>query len=182
MIKFLVAVLTGLIGAALLHIVIILALPQFTGKDAYTRVAAKGPANRFYSLGDRPDAAGLANVDPFLKVAVCHFDVGRQSVRLMARGRGTFWSLAIFDSAANEVFSMSDRTSVDGNLDVLIASPPQIARIRKTPMEGLAQAIIVAMPRDVGYVVLRSMAPQPTLEGAASDFLAEARCAPVAGL
>ncbi|RVK07950.1 DUF1254 domain-containing protein, partial [Sinorhizobium meliloti] len=32
------AILVGLVGAALLHIVIILALPQFTGRDAYTRV------------------------------------------------------------------------------------------------------------------------------------------------
>lgn len=181
-VKVLVAAFTGLIGAALLHIVIILTLPQFTGRDAYTRVIDSGPANRFITLDDRPNAAGLANVDPFLRVAVCHFNLGAMPVRLLARGDTTFWSLAIFDSAANEVFSMTDRTSVDGNLDVLIASPVQVNRIRKTSANLLAQSILVEMPRDAGYAVLRVMVPQPSFEEAASDFLSEAACSPVAGL
>lgn len=182
MIRFLVAVLTGLIGAALLHIIIILSLPQFTGKDAYTRVTSKGPPNRFYSLGDRPDQTGLSNMDPYLKVAVCHFTTDMQPIRLMADGDVEFWSLAIYDSAANEVFSMTDRTSVTGPLDVLIASPAQIARVRKASSEALAQAIIVEMRRPAGYAVLRTMAPQPSFDEAASDFLNGAVCSPAVGL
>ncbi len=40
--SFLYAIAVGLVGAALLHIVIILSLPSFTGRDAYTRVQAFG--------------------------------------------------------------------------------------------------------------------------------------------
>lgn len=181
MVRFAIAVLTGLIGAALLHIIIILALPQFTGKDAYTRVVNKGPANRFIPLADRPDASGLSNLDPYIKVAVCHFDVETQPQRLMARGDLEFWSLSIYDSASNEVFSMTDRTSVTGDLDVLLATSVQIARIRRAQPEALVQAIIVEMPRPEGYAVLRAMAPQPSLQEGAVTFLAEAACVPANG-
>ena len=44
--SFLYAIAIGLVGAALLHIVIILSLPSFTGRDAYTRVQAFGETNR----------------------------------------------------------------------------------------------------------------------------------------
>ncbi|MHB0954420.1 MAG: DUF1254 domain-containing protein [Allorhizobium sp.] len=175
------AVLTGLMGAALLHIIIILALPNFTGRDAYTRVVAEGPEHSFHSLGDTPDAAGLSNLDPYIKVAVCHFDVTTQPIRLLAGFSPSFWSVAIYDSDSNEVFSMNDRTSVAGVLDVLAASPVQLSRIRKSVPPSLAQSIIVELKEPTGYAVLRAMAPQPSFEQAAREFLGDALCIPFEG-
>ncbi|MGL4199682.1 MAG: DUF1254 domain-containing protein, partial [Allorhizobium sp.] len=40
--KRLYALLTGIFGAVLLHIIIILGVPHFTGRDAYTRVTSEG--------------------------------------------------------------------------------------------------------------------------------------------
>ncbi len=72
MLRVLFAILAGLFGAALLHLVIILSLPHFTGKDAATRVASEGDLDKFYLLGGftmtRP---GLSNDDPFVRTAVC---------------------------------------------------------------------------------------------------------------
>lgn len=180
--KVLLAVATGLIGAAVLHIIIILSVPHFTGRDAYTRVQAEGEANDFHPLSADIDEAGLSNMDPFLRTAVCHFDTTSAPVRLLAQNGRTFWSVAIFDADANEVFSMNDRTSVDGVLDVLIASPQQVARIRRAPPDALSQSIIVEMPARSGYAVLRIMVPQPSFEEGAKAFLSEAACAQFAGL
>ncbi|MGV8936047.1 MAG: DUF1254 domain-containing protein [Allorhizobium sp.] len=176
--RLLLAILTGLIGAALLHIIIILALPHFTGSDAYTRVMAEGRANRFHALDDSRDEAGLVNMDPYLKIAVCHFDTATQAERLLARGNSRFWSLSIFDADSNEVFSMNDRTSVDGTLDVLLASPLQLTRLRKTLPAVLSQSILVELPSPSGYAVLRTMAPQTSFEETADDLLSGALCVP----
>lgn len=176
MLKLLFAVITGLIGAALLHLVIILALPHFTGRDAYTRILMRGDMNRFTALSDLPDDTGLFNGDPFIKVAVCSFDIETAPVRLMARGGVPFWSLAVYDSASNEVFSMNDRTSVGGDLDVVLASPVQLTGLRKALPEALAQSILVEMPRADGYAVLRTMVPQKSFDTGARNFLAEAGC------
>ncbi len=183
------AVITGLIGAALLHIIIILALPHYTGRDAFTRVKALGPSNRFVSLKDHSDLApteraegqGLSNTDPFLKVAACHFDLTLAPLRLLAPAGPSFWSLAVYDADSNEVFSMNDRTSVGGDLDAVVASPVQVAQIRKAPGAALTQSIIVEHPGTTGYVVLRTMVPAPSFEAQARDFLAEAICAPLTG-
>lgn len=185
------AALTGLIGAALLHIIIILALPNFTGKDAYTRIKATGPSHRFIVLPDRADSQAdgraevsdpmaLSNVDPFLKVAVCHFDIARAPLRLYAAAGPGFWSMAVFDASSNEVFSMNDRTSVGGDLDAVVATPAQVAQIRKAPGAALTQSILVEYRGLTGYVVLRTMVPAPSFKAQARTFLDEALCAPLA--
>ncbi|MFN7012490.1 MAG: DUF1254 domain-containing protein [Allorhizobium sp.] len=178
------AVVIGLIGAAILHIVIILALPQFTGKDAYTRVKATGQSHRFHILPDwsneRADADALTNVDPYLKVAVCHFDIARAPLRLLAPSGPSFWSMAVFDANSNEVFSMNDRTSVVGDLDALVATPAQVAQIRKAPGAALTQSIIVEYQGTTGYIVLRTLVPAQSFGPEARAFLDEALCAPLA--
>jgi uncharacterized membrane protein len=127
------AILVGLVGAALLHIVIILALPQFTGKDAYSRVLGLYEMDSFFPLTSEPGPTGLANDDPFLRVAVCGFSVDAGPARFVAKGAVPFWSLAIYDANSNEIFSMNDHTAVNGNLDLVMATPIQLVDLRKTP-------------------------------------------------
>jgi uncharacterized membrane protein len=170
------AILTGVLGAALLHLIIILSLPHFSDRDAYTRIEDEGDENHFYMLDNKDDDAGLSNSDPYIRTAVCAFDIGSQPVRLNAKGNVPFWSLSVYDAASNEVFSMSDRTSVGGALDLLLASPVQLTGIRKALPPSLAQSILVEVPRAEGYVVLRAMAPEASFDDAARTFLSEAGC------
>jgi uncharacterized membrane protein len=179
MLKILLSILVGLVGAALLHLVIILALPHFTGRDAFTRVLMEGDPDRFHPLEASLDAAGLGNTDPYIRTAVCPITMDQQPARLMASGNVPFWSLTIFDSASNEIFSMNDRTAVDGVLDVVVASPVQLAAIRKASPPELEQTILVETTQSEGYAILRTMAPQPSFEPAAGAFLAGASCAPL---
>jgi uncharacterized membrane protein len=71
---------------------------------------------------------------------------------------------------------MSDRTSVGGQLDVLLATPLQLTGIRKALPASLSQSILVETPRPHGYAVLRTMAPQASFDEAARSFLSEAGC------
>jgi uncharacterized membrane protein len=172
------AILVGLVGAALLHIVIVLALPRFTGKDAYSRVLGLYEMDSFFSLNAEPGPTGLANDDPYLRVAVCGFSVDGGPARFVAKGAVPFWSLAIYDANSNEIFSMNDHTAVNGNLDLVMATPIQLVDLRKAPPENLAQSILVEMPDEEGYAVLRALAPMDSFEETARDFLAEASCEP----
>lgn len=181
MLRVLFAILAGLFGAALLHLVIILSLPHFTGRDAATRIAAEGDLDKFYLLDATDDDAGLSNDDPFVRTAVCSFDVGENPVRLTAKGNVPFWSVALYDAASNEVFSMNDRTSVEGALDILIGTPIQLTELRKALPAGLQKTILVESTRPEGYAVLRTLAPQASFDAAARSFLAEAGCDQYAG-
>ncbi|OOG66923.1 hypothetical protein BLJAPNOD_03615 [Ensifer sp. M14] len=168
----------GLVGAALLHIVIVLVLPQFTGRDAYTRVLGLLEMDSFFSLTSTPGPTGLSNDDPYLRTAVCSFSIADGPARFLASGSVPFWSLAVFDSSSNEVFSMNDHTAVNGRLDLVVATPIQLVELRKAPPQALAQSIMVEMKEEDGYAVLRAMAPLDSFEDQVRNFLAESRCEP----
>jgi uncharacterized membrane protein len=170
------AILTGLVGAAVLHIVIILALPSFTGLDAYTRLLAYQADNRFVIFSTKKDDIGFSNGDPYLRSAACVFSVDAKPVHLLASGSVPFWSFAIYDSDSNEVFSMNDRSAAGGELDAIIASPEQLAAIRKSDPDVISQSVLIEMPRPEGYIVLRTLSPAPSYDKAADDFLSEAEC------
>jgi uncharacterized membrane protein len=171
------AILVGLVGAAALHILIILAVPYFTGNDAYTRIEDLGEPLHFYPLpSEAATRGGLINDDPGMRIAACVFSVAEAPVRLYAPAGVPFWSVGVFDSAANEVFSMNDRTAVAGALDVVVATPIQLNAIRKALPPALAQSILVEMPVDDGYAVLRTFVPTATMDEAARAFLANAGC------
>ena len=175
------SILVGLAGAAVLHIVIVMALPSFTGLDAYTRLQSYEAANRFVVFADKPDENGFSNGDPYLRVAACVFDVGDRPVHLIASGSVPFWSFAVYDSSSNEVFSMNDRSAAGGDLDAIIASPQQLAGIRKTNPDVISESILIEMPRPEGYIVLRALAPSASFEDSARAFLMEAGCEPYEG-
>ena len=168
MLRILFALLAGLFGAALLHLVIILSLPHFTGRDAATRVASEGDIDTFYLLGGTDD--------PFVHTAVCSFDTEENPVRFTAKGNVPFWSIALYDEASNEIFSMNDRTSVGGAVDILIGSPIQLTELRKALPAELGKTILVESARSEGYAVLRTVAPQSSFDAAAKSFLSNAGC------
>lgn len=171
------SVLVGLLGAAALHILIILAVPYFTGNDAYARIADLGEPMRFYPLSNTAvPGGGLINDDPDMRVAVCVLSVAEAPVRLYAPAGVPFWSIGLFDRSANEVFSMNDRTAVAGALDVVVATPIQLNAIRKALPAALSQSILVEMPDVDGYAVLHTFVPTATMDEGARAFLANAGC------
>ncbi|MBD9371498.1 DUF1254 domain-containing protein [Rhizobium sp. ARZ01] len=174
------AVLIGLLGAAALHILIILAVPGFTGNDAYTRIAELGEPQHFYPLRNEPmPGNGPINDDPGLRIAVCAFSIAEHPVRLFAPAGVPFWSIGLFDSSANEVFSMNDRTAVSRALDVVVATPIQLNAIRKALPDDLSRSILVEMTDEDGYAVLRTFVPTATMDEAARSFLGNAGCEPI---
>ncbi|MDO6963009.1 DUF1254 domain-containing protein [Rhizobium alvei] len=175
------SMITGLVGAIVLHILIILALPSFTGLDAYTRLTSYDVENRFIQFGPKSDPFGFSTGDPFLSTAACLFSIEDQPLQITASGDVPFWSVAIYDSASNEVFSMNDRSAAGGDLDAIIASPAQLAAIRRTDPDVISDSVLIEMPRPDGYVVLRALSPVPSMDGEAKAFVNDADCLPYSG-
>ena len=114
----LLAIAIGLVGAAFIHIVIILALPMWTGKDAWTRVTELGAMNRFYPLANEPNATGLHNDNPHIRSAVCRFDITDGPVRIIASGDVPIWTVAVYDVSSNETYSMNDRSAIGSGVNI----------------------------------------------------------------
>jgi len=180
--SLLVAIVAGLVGAVVLHIVIILSIPHFAMHDAWSKVTELGEPGQFYPLANEPNDSGLYNRGPYLRSAICIFHAGGAPVRIMADGALPFWSLAVYDRHANELYSMNDRSAVERQVDVTLATPLQMIALRRRPPAGLSGSILVEIPKPDGFVVLRTIAEDDTFEEIARAFLADARCSPVEGL
>jgi len=175
MLRVLFFVLTGLVGAALLHIVIIMALPHYAERDAWMQIEALGPTEFFHILPQERD--GLVAYDnPFLRTAICRFDITDHPVRVRSGGENPYWSLAIFNPDSDEIYSMNDRSGTGQTLDVVIASPRQMTLYRKKLPDELADSVLIEFSGDEGYLVLRTVSPDPSWEEISRRFLRGAVC------
>lgn len=173
----LLAIAVGLVGAALIHIISILELPRWTGTDAWSRVAALGATNRFFPLANEPNTTGLYNEDPHIRTAVCRFDITNTPVRVVASGNVPIWTVSAYDSSSNETYSMNDRSSIGENVDIVFVTPSQMLQLRRVMPVELERAVLVELASPEGFVALRAIAPTPSQEPAARDFVAGASCA-----
>ncbi|HZG30660.1 Uncharacterized membrane protein [Ensifer adhaerens] len=166
----------GLLGALVLHITVILATPVYTGADIYARVLDLGADGEFRPLPESSRDGGLAVSGPFLKEAVCAFSVDDGPVNLTAEGKVPFWSAAIYDSRSNEIFSMSDRTSVKGTLDIIAGTDAQITALKNSGANATENHILVTMPSNDAYIVLRAVMPEASMAASTQAFLDSASC------
>lgn len=178
--SLLLAVVIGLVGAVVLHIVIILGIPHFATRTAWGRVEALGAAGTFHSLDKAAGTDALGSTDPYVRTAVCVFHDDGAPIRIIAGSALPFWSLAVFDTHSNEVYSMNDRSAVERRVDVTLATPSQMITLRRAPPDTLGKSILIELPEKDGFAVLRTIAEDPTWDATAQGFLAEARCAPLA--
>lgn len=173
------AVAIGLVGAVMLHIVIILSIPHFAGGKAWAKVEALGTPGQFHAIGAGEAGHVLSHADPYLRSAVCVFDASAGPVHIADGDAPPFWSLAVFDPQSNEVYSMNDRTAVERRVDLTLATPLQLIALRRSTPDALSRSILVELPEPKGYVVLRTIAQDETWNRIADRFLSDAECAPV---
>jgi uncharacterized membrane protein len=173
------AIIIGLLGAAALHIVVILTIPVYSGLDAYARVLDLGADGEFKQLPENASENGLAVSGPFRKEAVCAFSFDDGPVLLTTEGKVPLWSATVYNSSSSEIFSMNDHASINGNLDIIAGTEAQIAELKKAASSNIANAILVSMPSGEGYVVVRAISPDKTMDAAAVDFLDAASCDPL---
>ena len=179
--SFVLAVAIGLIGAAIVHVVIIMGIPDLAPRTAWARVSELGAAGRFRELTETGKSpSGLAEMNPFLRSAVCVFDATDAPIHVSDEGEPPFWSLSVFDPQSNEIFSMNDRSAVERRVDLTLATSTQMTAISRAKPETPSKSILVELPQPSGYVVLRTIAEDATWDRTASRFLSSAECAPLA--
>lgn len=171
------AVLLGLIGAGIVHIVVLLLVPVFSEQDAWTRL---GSATGLYRMARFEAEAGgppaVKSVDPLFRAAACRFDLGDGMVQVTAPGRVPFWSVSVYDRDGRNLYSFNDHAATDGRLDVVVLTPAQMIEVRKELPEDFAGSVFVEVPIGEGIVVVRGFVPDESWEPAVARFLDGAAC------
>lgn len=170
------ALLTGLVGAAIVHIAVLFLAPRFSDHDAWSRLAAVA---ELYETVPLTEAAGgarpLLGADPLMRAIGCRFDLTEGIAHITATGEVPFWSIAVFDRGGLNVFSINDKTAGAG-VDIVLATPFQAIELRKALPEEFSGSIIAEVPEAEGLVVLRAFEPDWTFAPMVRQFLDAAAC------
>ncbi|MDH6230076.1 putative membrane protein [Mesorhizobium soli] len=179
MLRLLHAILIGLVGAGIIHIVVLLLVPQFTEQDAWSRLAmSSGPYKVTRLDAESGGSPIVKSVDPLFYAAACRFDLSDGVLQVSAKGYTPFWSVSVYNRAGENIYSFNDHTLPDGNIDFIVLSPAQLVDLRKEMPEGLEKSIYVESTANQGMVVVRSFVPDDSWKKSVSDFLKGVTCAP----
>ncbi|PSM18160.1 MULTISPECIES: DUF1254 domain-containing protein [Nitratireductor] len=177
MLRLAYVLLSGLIGAAIVHIAILLLLPAYAERDAWSRLEQAGAPNSFVRLPETASATrGARAPDPFMAAGACRFDLSESGVRVQATEKPLFWSVSLYNRWGHNIYSLNDRTASDGLLDLVVVSPDQMIDLRKDLPEDLAGSVIIEVEEDIGIVVVRIFRPDATFAPLVDSFFDAARC------
>lgn len=170
------AIVIGLVGAGIIHILLLFLIPRMVEKDSWTALSEHGEPYDAIRLDTLDDDIGFGGGDPFFLAVACLFDLGEGPVRLNATGHVPFWSASVHDRSGFNVFSLNDRTASDGRMDFVIATAGQMIALRNELPADFADSVFVETDIDQGIVVLRGFVPDPTWEPEIAAFLENADC------
>jgi uncharacterized membrane protein len=177
MLRLFYVLLIGLVGAGIVHITVLLLLPQFSERDAWSSLAEAADFYKAVRIDTGDGSPPIVKaVDPLFHAAACRFDLDEGPVHLSAPGTVPFWSVSIYNRAGQNLYSFNDRATDRGALDFVVLTSEQMIELRKAMPDDFQKAIFVQVPVDEGIVMVRSFVPDPTWEEATSEFLARIAC------
>lgn len=170
-------ILGGLILGGIIHVAIVFMVPYYATNDAWAQMSRFGRDGQFNTL-PIPEAGAepLASLDPRMVQAVCRFSLAGGPIRIRAEFPDEFWSVAVFDRRGRNIYSLNDRAAERSRLDLAILTPVQMAQLRQNPPVSLETAIVLELPIDAGFALLRAFVPDGTLLPSATNSLRTADC------
>jgi uncharacterized membrane protein len=171
------AILLGLLGAGIVHIIVLLLAPEFSERNAWSRLAMASNLYRMTRLDAKAGGTPVVkSVDPLFYAAACRFDLSDGMVRVKAPGNVPFWSVSVYDRSGHNIYSFNDHSATGRVLDSIVLTPAQMIEIRKDLPEELQGAIFVEAPIDEGMFVIRSFVPDDSWKPTVSRFLEQSSC------
>lgn len=177
MIRTAIFALAGLLFGGIIHIVVVFMVPYYANRDAWAQMEEFGSDDQFHVLPlPAAGAEPLPSLDPRMLHAVCRFALDGGPVRITAAMPNDFWSIAIFDRRGRNVYSLNDRSAERERLDLTIITPVQMAQLRQDPPESLDTSIVIELPINEGFALLRAFVADETQLPAATEALETADC------
>ncbi len=175
--KLLYAVLLGLVGAGIVHILVLMMVPELSERDAWSRLSMASDLYRMTPLeaesGGQPV---VKSVDPLFLAAACRFDLNDGIVHVQAEGKVPFWSVSVYDRNGHNIYSFNDHSAASATLDTVVLTPAQMLEVRRQLPDDLDGSIFVETPIGEGIVVLRAFVPDESWRPAVSRFLEQSSC------
>ena len=170
--------------AGLVHIVDILVMPLVAPRDAYARLAALAKPGQTTLLPRAlPGREVTPYEDPAFAQAVCLYDLANGPLHVHADLPDNRLLTISFRTRTGQVFySMTDRASLHGTIDVRIMTQPQLDAVEEAEGDEdndqpLKELRLVA-PDTKGFVLVDAMSTYPSERAEAEAEVKSVACAP----
>lgn len=171
------AVLLGLLGAGIIHIAVLLLVPEFSERDAWSRLAMQSDLYRMTKLeAEAGGAPVVKSVDPLFAAVTCRFDLADGMVQVKAPGSVPFWSASVYDRGGHNIYSFNDHGATKGQMNAVVLTPAQMIEVRKNLPEEFDGSVFVETPTGEGIVVVRAFVPDESWRPTVQRFLDGSSC------
>lgn len=176
--RFLLATFCGLLMAAGVHMSMILALPAFAQQDAFSRLKGTLSAETA-QLVAAPGGAPtwLADHDPSTAVAACAYDLTQAPLRVTTKVAPLMQSLSFHGRGSGVFFAVTDRAAAGGALELVVMTRRQLDQaLAEEDEDEPSGDVRVVAPRGEGFVIVRVVAPTPSLRDQAVEVAKAVTC------
>lgn len=169
----------GVLLGGVIHLVVILTLPQLAEETAWTRIAALEAQNHVLVLP--PVAAGAPNplhLDPDLSHGVCQIDLSEGPAYLSGILPDAFWSVAIYDRSGIVTYSTTNRDGIGQNVELGIFNADQTRLLAQQQLDIDEGLLIVEAESDELFILIRLSPPHEVMRPRFERDLANLTCGP----
>lgn len=158
--------LAGLILAAIIHIVTILAVPALSRHDAahaYRELGTDGHAELAPTPGDVRGLPTLREADPDAVTAICSYDLSNGPMRVVARTATLPLGLTLHRRGGGVIYAITDRAAIRGVLEFLVMTESQRdERIAADEDGETSRELRVVSDTNRGLIVARVLVRRPS--------------------
>jgi uncharacterized membrane protein len=177
MIRLLFAIIAGVLLGGIVHLVSVLALPRIASQDAYSRLTPLTKLNAVTALPlANPGNTLMPYMDPAFATAICRYDLSTGPIKLTVPVSQAYTSVSFYTRSDVAYYAINDRSAGRRVIELDLMTEAQHADLPEDEDVTAADRLIIDAPSATGLIVLKALAPEPSLMTQAQASLAASSC------
>jgi len=177
MIRWLFAIVGGVLLGGVVHLVSVLVLPRVATLDAYSRLAPITKLNAVTALpAAEPGNAPMPFMDPAFASAACRYDLSTGPIKLTVPVSQAYTSVSFYTRNDVAYYAINDRSAGRRVIELDLMTPEQKAELPEDEEITAADRLIIESPTLRGLIVMKALAAEPSLMTQAQATLTAANC------
>lgn len=177
MIRWVFAIIGGIILGGVVHLVSVLALPRIATQDAFARLDPITKVNIVTPLpAAEPTTAPMPFMDPAFAAAACKYDLSSGPIKLAVPVSQAYTSVSFYTRNDIAYYAINDRSAGRKVIELDLMTKEQKDALPEDEDITAADRLIIESPTATGLIVMRALAAEPSLMAQAKASLAAATC------
>jgi uncharacterized membrane protein len=177
MIRWLFAIIGGILLGGIVHLVSVLVLPRVATLDAYSRLEPITKLNTVTALpAAAPTGSPMPFMDPAFATAACRYDLSDGPIKLSVPVSQAYTSVSFYTRGDVAYYAINDRSAGRRVIELDLMTDAQHAELPEDEEVTAADRLIIDSPSTTGIIILKALAPEPGLMPQAQASLAASTC------